>query len=753
VQVISPSAALRVHEIDLTLLPLDAAELEAERIALVEATTTFDIAAAPLVRVVHVRLTSRRSIVMVTAHHLVCDGWSMGILSREMGALCADPQLALVPLPFSYADYVDRERSRLAVASFEVQRAALRDYLDGYQRFEVETDFPRPSTRSERGDIASVLIDRPLTDALADLAQAHGCTLFMTVYALAAVVLARVSDHNDVVLSTQIAGREDPDFDSVVGTFVNTVALRTCIAMNEPFAALLERVRDNVCSAFEFRDVPVGVLVDAINPRRDLSRPTLFSVNFIFQRSFVPNASYGSFSLVDLPSVSTGAMYDLNFFMVERPEGWRLSCEYDSTLFAAATVSALLDRLLAIMHSASTDPGRLVSELPWIPLQRPANSPPKPSRSLPSDLDSRSVAEADGSTSVLAKVRAIVAEILSVECVGPDDDLFAAGLHSLLAMRLLAAVKSAFGVEITLRSLVKEPTVRGLVTRVEILREVSASPEAPKPIVVLNGDGTKPPLFFFYRDVATEGLYCSRLATALGADQPIYLVAPHGTMGLPNLSSVEEMALDHIERIREIHSGGPYRLGGFCLGGLVAYEIARLLRERGEDVDRLILVNSVALPQRSIPMIDWLVRRIGLSSKMTRKWRARLCFNLAWLHAMLVSNPMEMVSLTRARFTKVRNHRAAGRQAAEYPESADPKIELIVAAVHAASFTYHRKHFDGDITLLWGVHQETPPDVPAREWRQVARNVRLIPFQGGRLEPLNEDLGEFAAAIADALGG
>jgi thioesterase domain-containing protein/aryl carrier-like protein len=761
VQVVWSDAALRVRDIDLTLLPLDAAEAEADRIAIVESQTSFDITVAPLIRVTHVRLAARRSILMVTAHHMVCDGWSLGILSSEMGALAGGFAAALAPLTFTYADYALRERKRLADSTFDEERAAIGKYLHGYRRFEIEPDFPRPAQQSGQGGIVSLLLDRELTSALAQLSRSCGCTLFMTSYALLAVLLARAAGDTDVALSTQVAGRDDVDFENVVGTFVNTIALRTQVAMDETFVRLLEGVRDSISDAFELRNVPLSVLIDVVTPKRDLGRSTLFSINFIFQRSFIANADYAGFRLVDLPSVSTGSMYDLNFFMVERPEGWRLSCEYDRALFDGATVTALLERLVAMMRAAVVDPRTLVSALPWTdvrmrhtpwstPAEALAETTSEDAANVPRTVEVEVFASSPATAS---KVSTIAAEMLACDAVDIDGDLFAMGLHSLLAMRLLARIKRDFGVDVPLRSLFAAPTARGLADRIDVLREVLTPPPPPEPIILLNSGGTKPPLFFLYSDFTAEGLYCRRLAAALGPDQPFYIVAPHGTLGLPNMHSVEEMAVDYVDRLRAIQPHGPYRLSGFCLGGLVAYEIARLLKAKGEHVDRLILVNSVALPQRSLAAMDRLIRHIGLRANMSRKMRARLCFNLAWLHAVLVSNPLEMARLIGGRFAKLGNRRAPVWQMVEFPEATRLDTELAIASVNAASFTYHRKPYDGDITLLWGAKQDVPAAVPAREWREVARNVRLLMIQGGRSEPLNEDLGDLASALASALHG
>jgi aryl carrier-like protein len=752
-QIVDDTVDFQVRELNLTLLSPAASDAEAERIAALEALTPFDIAVAPLLRVMHVRLRERVSILMVTAHHLIADGWSFGILARELGtiaaALDARRPFELTPLTLTYAGYALREHERFRATGLTAEKAALRTLMSGYRRFELAPDHARPAIQTSNGEIASILLDRELTGQLAAVARENGSTLFMASYAALLVLLHRESGETDIAISTQVTGRDDLDVENVVGTFVNTIPLRTHVEPDATYLALLENVRDVVSDAFDLRHVPLGLLVDIVKPKRDLSRSGLFSINFIFQRSFIENAAYGPFNLVDLPSRTVGAMYDLCFFMVERPEGWRLSCEYNTDLFAAETVTALLARLEALMRGIVADPtGRIAAfALP--------SAPARKQQALPVATSARVTTDAVSSTAVEreAQIRAIVRELLENDDFANTDDLFALGFHSLLAMRLLARVKRLRGIDLTLRTLLEQPTVAALAARIDLLEEALQPVAAPEPIILLNPNGTQEPFFFFHSDLAADGLYCRRLAALVGPDQPIYAIAPHGTAGLPAFASVEEMADDYVSRIRALRPAGPYRLGGYCIGGLAAYEVARRLAEHGEIADRVVLVNSVALPRRAIAAFDALVRKVGLNVEMQRKLRARLCYNLAWLHAAIVSGPIGALKLVVGRFVKLRNRREPVWQMAEFPPEKRDEAERAVAYVNAAAFTYHLKPYAGDVTLIWGDGQDVRGHHPAAEWRSVARNTRLLLMSGGRAGPLNTNIDEFAVVLREALHG
>lgn len=747
--IIEPSVDFHVRELDLTLLSEPASSDEAERIALLEAQTPFDLTTAPLVRVLHVRLRDRASILMVTAHHIVADGWSFGILARELGTIVAALErrapLDLPTLPIGYGTYVERERTYLSSPGFAARADALAATLKGYTRTELPPDFPRPAVQSAHGDIASLLLDRSLSDALAQLARERGCTLFMVAYAALLVLLRRESHSTDLTITTQVTGRDDVDVENVVGTFVNTLPLRTAVPEGARFSDLLECVRDGVSDALELRDVPLGALIELVKPTRDLSRSALCSINFIFQRSFITNARYGSFALVDLPSRSVGAMYDLCFFMVERPEGWRFSCEYNTDLFAPSTIASLLERYRMVLEQVTADSDASLDSLLPDARRAPAAAPVVPLRPERAPAASRVERK--------MQVRALIVELLESDGFGDDDDLFARGFHSLLAMRFLARLKKLRGVDLPLRTLFEFPTISGLAERIDALDATGVPADAREPIALLNPGGTQEPLFYFHGDLTADGLYTRRLAALIGADQPIYAIAPHGTSGLPAFATVEEMAADYLARIRAIRPAGPYRLGGYCIGGLIAYEIARTLAAEGESADRLILVNSVALPKRAIAAFDRLIRSVGLNVSLNRKIRARLCYNLAWVHAAVVSNPLEMVKLIAERFSKLRNRQEPVWQMSDYPEDRRDEAERAVAYVNAASFTYHRKPYDGDVTLIWGSAQDVRGEHPAAEWRSVTRNARLLEMNGGRAGPLNSHVADFAVALRDALHG
>ncbi len=370
-QRVEPLATLRIADIDLRTLAGPAAEAELQRLSLREARTPFDLSGPPpFLRVVRVHLAENVSVLLVTLHHIVCDGWSIGLLAHEMGEFCAalqENRVAELPaLRAGYGDYAERQSQWLGSAEATEHAAYWEHQLRGMTQFELPTDRPRPPVMSANAQIISRLLPRPLTDALAAYSREQGCTLFMTMLTALLVLFQRHTGESDIALGTQVATRDEPELEALIGLFVNTLVLRNDLSGDPSFETLLGRVADTVVDALEHQAMPIERIIEVLRPPRDRSRNPLFSINFVMQRSFIANRSYGRFRLIDMPSVSAGALHDLNVFMVERPDGWRLSCDFNTDLFEPDTVGGLLAQLEHLLGAIVERPQQVISRLPLI---------------------------------------------------------------------------------------------------------------------------------------------------------------------------------------------------------------------------------------------------------------------------------------------------------------------------------------------------------------------------------------------------
>nr|QEO74242.1 condensation domain-containing protein [uncultured bacterium] len=378
VQVVAPSADVPFEVVDLRALAPGPRSEEARRRAAEEVRRPFDLARGPLVRAVVVWLEDHRQVLMVSMHHIVSDGWSVGVLRRELGLLyrafaTAQPS-PLAELPVQYADFALWQRRWLASGVREAQLRYWRQALAGAPAtLELPTDRPRPPVQRFVGARQSVALDAELTEALRALAQAEGATLFMVLLGAFSVLLGRLAGQDDVVVGTPIANRTRTEIEGLVGFFVNTLVLRTDLSGDPSFRHLLGRVREAATGAYAHQDLPFEEVVRELAPRRQLSHMPLFQVMF----NMVGNMEGGAGTGLDRRPPSRPhpggnddgaatrwrpdqAKFDLTLYAADSAGRIRLSAVYNTDLFDHGTAARMLADLEAILGCAAAHPdGRL----------------------------------------------------------------------------------------------------------------------------------------------------------------------------------------------------------------------------------------------------------------------------------------------------------------------------------------------------------------------------------------------------------
>jgi amino acid adenylation domain-containing protein len=366
-QRVSPKAQFRLNEVDLSTLGPDQRQAEGDRIGVLEARAPFDLAAGPLIRATLLRFSPTTSIILVTSHQVACDGWSIGVMAREMGtiyqALRHDQPVPLEPLAIQYADYSLWHLEWLRARGTDAETAYWTKQLAGVKPFKVIPDRLRPIVPTTNGAIVSRLYPRDLTNRAQALTAERGATLFAAALGALCATLARFTNETEIVIGTQVSDRDQLELESMIGQFVNSLVLRNDLDGDPTFGDLIIRIRDTVAQALDHRHIPIERLLGMIKGERHSANSPPISVNFIFQKTFIQNANYGDFDLIDMPSLPAGAIYDLNFFMVERPDGWRFSCQFNTDQFESATAERLLAYVQNAMESGVADPARRVSAL------------------------------------------------------------------------------------------------------------------------------------------------------------------------------------------------------------------------------------------------------------------------------------------------------------------------------------------------------------------------------------------------------
>jgi amino acid adenylation domain-containing protein len=368
------AAAVRcpLPAVDLTALPVAARAAEAQRLAEADAWKPFDLRRAPLLRAALVRLGADQHLMLVNVHHIVADGWSLGIFLRELAALyealAQGRRPALAPLPVQYADYAAWHRRWLQGPVLERLLGYWRRQLAGAEpQLALPTDRRRPAQRSLRGGRVPVRLEAELATAVRQGAARAGATAFMLLLAAFEALLIRVTGQRDLSVGTYVANRHRYETEGLIGFFINTLVLRTTLGERVSFADLLARVRDVTLGAYDHQDLPFERLLEELEVERHLDRTPLFQVMFALQ-NFLPAApAPGALAITPLVlAPSRRANFDLTLWMWEAEGRFDGAFEYRRDLFDRTTIERLRRHLETLLAAAVTAPQTALEALPLL---------------------------------------------------------------------------------------------------------------------------------------------------------------------------------------------------------------------------------------------------------------------------------------------------------------------------------------------------------------------------------------------------
>ena len=372
IQVILDTIDIPVDLEDLSLSPAENRPALVARAIAAEARKPFDLAQGPLLRVLVLRLQEDHHILLMTMHHIVSDGWSMGVLTREMGeyyaAYTGADEALPPPLSLHYADYAVWQRRWLTGHVFDTQLDYWKRQLqDSPPVLTLPGDRPRPAVQSYRGGSHAFTLNADLTTALRKLSRRAGATLFMTLEAAFAVLLGRMSRQSDVLIGTPIANRHRAEVEPLIGFFVNTLVLRNDLSGQPSFQTLIERTRLTALDAYAHQDLPFERLVDELQPERDLSRNPIFQVMFALHNTPHHERVLPELTIKDLAAERISAQFDVVLDIWETDAGLKAVLEYATDLFDGPTVSRMADHFTTLLHAAVAAPETPINQLPWLP--------------------------------------------------------------------------------------------------------------------------------------------------------------------------------------------------------------------------------------------------------------------------------------------------------------------------------------------------------------------------------------------------
>jgi hypothetical protein len=367
-QVIEPSLQLLLPLVDLCELDIGARESFINSLTIQEAQRPFDLSTSPLLRVTLLRVSAKDHIALLTMHHIIGDGWSNGILIREIAALykaySAGFHSPLPDLVIQYADFAHWQRQWLQGELLESHLSYWKQQLkNSPTSLDLPFDKPRPVDTAPRGGHQSFALSVDLSEHLKALARQEGVTLFMLLLAAFKTLLYRYSGQSDIILGTNVANRNSSKTEDLIGFFVNMLVLRTDLSNDPSFRELLKRMRKVTLGAYAHQDLPFDRLVQELRPERSLGQTPLFQAVFSLQNATQGKLEFSDLTLTELDIDMSMAKYDLVLNMWESEHSLRGSLQYNTDLFLPATISKLLNHFENLLESIATSPDARLSAL------------------------------------------------------------------------------------------------------------------------------------------------------------------------------------------------------------------------------------------------------------------------------------------------------------------------------------------------------------------------------------------------------
>jgi amino acid adenylation domain-containing protein/non-ribosomal peptide synthase protein (TIGR01720 family) len=357
--------------VDLKHLSTTEQESALQQLVQQQAIEAFDLASEPLLRATLLVLSQAKHVFLLCMHHVVSDAWSINVLIQELAALYnaySQGQFpSLAPLPIQYADFAIWQRDWLQGDVLQSQLIYWQQQLaNAPALLSLPTDRTRPAVQTFAGAYQQFALSIELTDRLVKLSQEQGCTLFMTLLAAYDILLYRYTGQSDILVGSPIANRNRNEIEGLIGFFVNTLVMRTDLAGNRSFSELLTRVREVALSAYAHQDLPFEMLVEALQPERDLSHTPLFQVMFVLQNAPMSALELTGLTVTPLMTEAVTAKFDLTLSMQNTATGLVGVWEYNTDLFDASTIARMTGHFVTLLEGIITNPQQQISQLPLL---------------------------------------------------------------------------------------------------------------------------------------------------------------------------------------------------------------------------------------------------------------------------------------------------------------------------------------------------------------------------------------------------
>jgi amino acid adenylation domain-containing protein len=368
-QYVKPQAGVWIQTIDLSGLEASQKEIGTSTLIAAESEREFDLSSGPLLRAALLLMSERESLLLITVHHIVADGWSVNVLLSEISELChsfeSGAASTLDELPIQYPDFSSWQRAWLTgEQSREYLEYWKRQFDAGEPPAALVLDRTRPAARRYRGAVVGLKLSDQISEALQRTGFERQATPFMTFLAGFFALMQRYTGQGEVRVGTVIANRNFAEIEELIGYFANTLVLKTDVPVGSSFIDLIDRVRAAALEAYQHQDIPFEVLVDALRPERNLSDTPLFQVMFVLNRNAMPSITLPTAVLTARETQSRSSKFDLTVSVEEIGRSYAISFEYDTDIFDAVTIGRMLDHWLSMLASFSERAELLVADAP-----------------------------------------------------------------------------------------------------------------------------------------------------------------------------------------------------------------------------------------------------------------------------------------------------------------------------------------------------------------------------------------------------
>jgi thioesterase domain-containing protein/acyl carrier protein len=541
----------------------------------------FDLERGPLFRVQLFISGQDFNIILFTVHHIVADFRSLELLTEDLQTLILNSGFDDYPVTsrLPYLDFVEWQSNMLSGPEGERLWYYWQNKLTGdLPQTVLPADRSRTPVRSFAGKSMNFVLSEKLNRRLIDFITRQNLSLYHVLLSAFTVFLNRYTGKTDILLGTPVSGRHSSRWERTVGCFANTLVLRININMAANFREILNYIGEIISESLNHQDFPFRLLVERICCHRNLSYYPLFQIAFeCISKSGEPVEE----TLMEpLPLESGPTPYDLNLVIKEEKDKIIVGWQYDSDLFDEATIIRMNGQFTELLEKIIDNPQEKPEKLPLL----------NDFKHEPATVYGRHEPHHIAPRNYLEQVIAdIWSEILGSEKVCVTDNLFELGANSLSVVQAVARVREVAGIHLELHDVFKEPTIAGIAANAP---KYSSACITHPCLVSIQPMGSKHP-FFCIHPISGHVLLYYNLARHMGVDRPFFgLQSPRLSGSQTVLNTVEEMADYYMDIIRLVQPRGPYLLGGWSFGGMVAFEMANRLHSRGLPVDFLALIDT-----------------------------------------------------------------------------------------------------------------------------------------------------------------